>query len=356
MALHMIDHRYGSKAVVRYVLLPLLIVAFAVGLSVPFQEWLSPMEAEAAMFPPPHTVPIDGDRAFGYLKQIVEIGPHTAGSPANAQVRKLVADHFKKQGAEIREQPFRVIHPQTGENLTMANLVGSWQPDNLRRVVIGAHYDTRPHPDQERLPARQNLPFVGANDPASGIALLMEISNHLANLPTQWGVDLVLFDAEELVFGNNAPHEDYFLGSKEFARIYSDRVRGNRTQMRYENGIVLDLIGGRNLRIKREPKSAEAAPRLMSQLWGVAQSLRITSFRREMGREVSDDHLPLIDAGIPTVDLIDFDYPFWHTADDLPENCSGESMADVGRVVTTWLTLSPPKAASRTQQARRRKP
>ena len=94
----------------------------------------------------------------------------------------------------------------------------------------------------------------------------------------------------------------------------------------------------------------------MTQLWRVAESLRITAFRRDMGREVSDDHLPLIDAGIPTVDLIDFDYPFWHTADDLPENCSGESMADVGRVVTTWLTLSPPKAASRTQQVRRRRP
>ena len=268
-----------------------------------------------------------------------------------------MADHFKKQGGEVREQPFRAVHPVTGQRLVMVNLVGSWQPENLRRVVIGAHYDTRPHPDQEQLPQRRNLPFVGANDPASGIAILMEIANHLTKLPTQWGVDLVLFDGEELVFGNNASIDDYFLGSKEFARIYSGLVNGKRTQMRYENGIVLDLVGGQNLSIKREPTSWEAAPRLMTELWRVADSLQIESFRREMGREVSDDHLPLIRAGIPTVDLIDFDYPFWHTADDLPENCSAESMADVGRVVTTWLTLPPPpKAATRTQQPRRRRP
>ena len=120
--------------------------------------------------------------------------------------------------------------------------------------------------------------------------------------------------------------------------------------MRYENGIVLDLIGGKNLQIKQEPKSREKAPQLMRQLWGVAANSAINSFRTEIGREVSDDHLPLIDAGIPTVDLIDFDYPFWHTADDLPENCSAESLAEVGRVVTTWLTVRPPAK----QQQRRR--
>jgi glutaminyl-peptide cyclotransferase len=185
----------------------------------------------------------------------------------------------------------------------------------------------------------------------------MEIANHLTNLPSQWGVDLVLFDAEELVFGNNVPHEDYFLGSKEFARIYAGQVRGKRTQMRYENGIVIDLAGGRNLNIKREPASARAAPQLMSDLWRVAGALQIDSFRAETGREVSDDHLALIEAGIPTVDLIDFDYPFWHTADDLPENCSAESMADVARVVTTWLTLPPrSKTSAGNQRSRTRRP
>jgi Zn-dependent M28 family amino/carboxypeptidase len=212
--------------------------------------------------------------------------------------------------------------------------------------VIGAHYDTRPHADQEVDPIRQNLPFVGANDGASGVALLMEIANHLTDLDTTWGVDLVLFDGEELVFGNNPRIGEYFLGSEEFARVYSRQVSRRQMKWRYSAGMVLDMVGGRNLRIKQEPNSVEAAPYLVRDVWAVAKSLGITSFRREMGREVMDDHLALIRVGIPTIDIIDFDYPYWHKADDIPENCGPEGLAEVGRVVTTWLKL-PPRSPTR---------
>ena len=346
MAWRLIGHRYDGKVVVKvvkYAFLPLLIAGAAGALRFPFQPWFSPAEANATMLAAPP--PIDGERAYGYLKQIVEIGPHTAGSEANTRVRKLVADHFTKMGGKLREQPFRAVHPMTGKPLLMVNLVASWKPENLQRIVIGAHYDTRPHPDQEALPDRRNLPFVGANDPGSGIAVLMEIANHLTGLDTQWGVDLVLFDGEELVFGNDPRVGEYFLGSDEFARVYVEQRDRRRSKMRYAAGMVLDMVGGRDLRIKQEPNSVDAAPQLVRQVWDVARSLRIDSFRREMGREVMDDHLALIRAGIPTIDIIDFDYPYWHKADDLPENCSADSLADVGRVVTTWLTLPPPKAA-----------
>ena len=148
MAPRLIGHGYDRKVVVKYAFLPLLIVGLAGGLTVPFQQWFSPAEANAAMLaaPPPA---IDGQRAYGYLKKIVEIGPRTAGSEANTRQRKLVADHFAKTGGKVREQPFRAVHPMTGERLAMANLIGSWKPEVLQRVVIGAHYDTRPHPDQE---------------------------------------------------------------------------------------------------------------------------------------------------------------------------------------------------------------
>jgi hypothetical protein len=309
------------------------------------RTWFSPAEADAAMLaaPPPA---IDGKRAFEYLKQIVEIGPRTAGSDANARQRMLVAEHFAKTGAKVQEQWFRAIHPMTGERLNMANLIGSWNADRLQRVVIGAHYDTRPHADQEVDPIRQNLPFVGANDGASGVALLMEIANHLTDLDTTWGVDLVLFDGEELVFGNNPRIGEYFLGSEEFARVYSRQVSRRQMKWRYSAGMVLDMVGGRNLRIKQEPNSVEAAPYLVRDVWAVAKSLGITSFRREMGREVMDDHLALIRVGIPTIDIIDFDYPYWHKADDIPENCGPEGLAEVGRVVTTWLKL-PPRSPTR---------
>jgi len=333
----LIRRAYEWKRLLKYVVLPLVIVALIGGLTFPLLQRPRTVEAKAAMLASP--APIDGKRAYGYLKQICEIGPRTAGSPANARQRKLVSDHFAKNGAKVRDQPFRAIHPVTGAPLVMANLIGSWKPDSLQRVVIGAHYDTRPHPDQEDKPDRQKLPFLGANDGASGVALLMEIANHLTDLETPWGVDLVLFDGEELVFGNDPRVGEYFLGSIEFARIYADQRDHHRTNKRYAFGIVLDMVGGRDLKINQEPNSLREAPELVREVWAVARRLKANSFRFRQGREVLDDHLALIRAGIPTIDLIDFDYPFWHKADDLPENCSAESLAEVGRVVTAWLTL-----------------
>jgi hypothetical protein len=333
----------GWKPRLAYLLLPLAIVGAIGVMNGPLHLRSRTAEADTAMLASP--APINGQRAYGYLKQICEIGPRTAGSEPNKRQRKLVADHFIKKGATVREQPFRAQHPMTGQPLVLANLIGSWNPDRLERVVIGAHYDTRPHPDEEDDPQRHELPFLGANDGASGVALLMELANHLTELQTPWGVDLVLFDGEELVFGNNPRVGEYFLGSREFARIYADQRTNRRSRVKYAAGLVLDMVGGRDLQLNQEPNSLRAAPDLVRQVWAVARSLNATSFRARQGREVLDDHLALIDAGIPAIDLIDFEYRYWHKADDLPENCSADSLAEVGRVVTAWLAL--PRQRSR---------
>ena len=109
--------------------------------------------------------------------------------------------------------------------------------------------------------------------------------------------------------------------------------------MTYVGGILLDMVGGKEMQIKREPNSLRFAPELVREVWGVAHQLDARSFSNGTGREVMDDHLPLNQAGIPTIDLIDFDYPHWHKIDDVPENCSPDSLAEVGRVVTGWLAL-----------------
>jgi len=168
----------------------------------------------------------------------------------------------------------------------------------------------------------------------------MEIANHLDTLKTPWGVDLVLFDGEELVFGRHPETRgDYFLGSKEFGRAYVEEIESRGKKSRYVAGIVLDMVGGKRLQINQEPNSIRFAPDLVREVWIVARRLQANSFRLRVGREVLDDHLALNDAGIPAIDIIDFDYPYWHKADDLPENCSAESLAEVGRVVTGWLSL-----------------
>jgi glutaminyl-peptide cyclotransferase len=337
MRRRLIADRRTVKLVAKYVCLPLLAAGILGGATIGLLPRARTVEAgDAMLLKPP---PIDGKRAFKYLEQICAIGPRTAGSAANKRQREMVAEHFKKMGAEVKEQRFLAKDPMTGKELTMANLVGSWFPDRNQRVVIGAHYDTRPHPDQEVDPARLKLPFVGANDGASGVALLMEMAHHLKDLDTPWGVDLVLFDGEELVYGNNPRVGEYFLGSEEFGRRYKALVERKRTKMRYAAGFVLDMVGGKELTIDQEPYSANQAPNLMREVWGVARELDAKSFHVREGREVMDDHLALNQAGIPTIDLIDFNYAFWHKADDLPENCSAESLAEVGRVVTGWLTV-----------------
>ena len=286
--------------------------------------------------------PIDGDRAYGYLKQICAIGPRPAGTAANSKQRQMVADHWKKLGAAVREQPFAGSDPVSHAPVAMVNLIGSWFPDRTDRVLLGVHYDTRPFPDEDPNPANRRKPFIGANDGASGVALLMEIAHHLADSPTPWGVDLVLFDGEELVYGGgNDQTGDYFLGSKAFAKAYAE---GDKSKARYAAGIVLDMVGDKNLNIDREPYSMEFAPGLVREVWAVARSLSIKQFRDREGRAVYDDHLPLNNNGIPSIDIIDFDYRFWHTAGDLPEECSGASLAQVGKVVTAWLNKPKPKA------------
>ncbi len=312
------------------------VAGLALGLASLFLPGLRTSMAEMADSPSSlKPAPIDGDRAFGYLKTIFELGPHPAGSAGNTRVRQLVAEHFTKHGGAVREQPFAGKDPVSGAPVAMANLVGSWFPDRPERVILCAHYDSRPFPDEDPDPANRKIPFIGANDPASGIALLMEIAHHLNDSPTTWGVDLVLFDGEELVYGGGQNQTgEYFLGSKFFAKAYA---QSPKDKVRYEAAVLFDLVGGKKLSLPRDPFSMEFAPSLVGDVWGVAKALKVKEFRSEYGPQVTDDHLPLNEGGIPAIDLIDFSYRYWHTAKDLPENCSGASLGQVGKVVTAWL-------------------
>src|SRR5262245_20425675 len=140
-----------------------LLVGMLLGLGLPFVNRLrTTMAADST--PPLAPAPIDGARAYGYLKQICALGPRPAGSEANTRQRQLVAQHFTRHGATVREQPFSALDPRSGAKVEMVNLIGAWHPERTRRVVIGVHYDTRPFPDEDPNPARRKIPFIGAND------------------------------------------------------------------------------------------------------------------------------------------------------------------------------------------------
>jgi glutaminyl-peptide cyclotransferase len=319
----------------------LIVLGVLAALSFPMVQHLRSTMAHTSALPT--AAPIDGERAYRYLKELCAIGPRPAGSAANTRQRQLVAAHFRKLGATVREQPFTGVDPLSGARVDMVNLIGSWHPERTERVLIGVHYDTRPFPDEDPNPARRKDPFLGANDGASGVALLMEMAHHMNDLPTPWGVDFVLFDGEELVYGGGHFQQgDYFLGSKEFARAYVEETDARKSRSRYAAALVLDMVGDRDLKIDQEPHSLEFAPRLVQEVWSVARRIKAPAFRNRIGRAVLDDHLALNNAGIPAIDIIDFDYPQWHTSQDLPEYCSAASLEQVGRVVTAWLAQPKP--------------
>ncbi|TWU12794.1 alkaline phosphatase isozyme conversion aminopeptidase [Symmachiella macrocystis] len=278
----------------------------------------------------------DAKRAFGYLAQICRIGPRISGSRGMMRQQQLIGKHFAAFDCEVKYQPFDVRHPLTGNPVRMNNIIISWNPQVKERVLLGCHYDTRPLPDRDRdANQRQQGVFLGANDGASGVALFMELAHHMKNLPATCGVDFVIFDGEELVYGNRG---EYFLGSTYFAENYRDHP----VEERYTAGVLVDMVADRNLRIYVEKNSLKYAPNVTKSIWKSAEQVGVDEFVPRAKHEVRDDHLPLNEiAKIPTCDIIDFDYPYWHTTRDVPNSCSGKSLAKVAKVLLHWLRTYP---------------
>lgn len=306
------------------------------------------------------TNPLDADRAMGYLTHVANIGPRPCGSQGMIEQQKYVTEHFEKLGATVSQQKFTFPHPLDRRPVPGVNLIVQWHPDRTDRVLVCAHYDTRPLPDEDPNPERRrNGRFIGANDGASGVALLMELGHHLAEFDPAVGIDFVLFDAEDFVYGEKLTRTGYVgtycVGSEFFARQYrTDRDRN----FKYHWGVLVDMVGDANLEIRQELQTVrwrDTRP-LVRDIWTIAARLGVKEFvARTTDTPVIDDHVQLRNiAKIPTINLIDVDYPdvgfgqpgsYWHTEQDIPANCSGESVAKVGWVVLEWLrTVEVPQA------------
>ena len=279
--------------------------------------------------------PLDGQHAFGYLRQICDIGPRPSGSAGMQKQQELVQKHFEQLSGKVTMQRFQVKNPLGGANVPMANVVVEWHPERKERVLLCAHYDTRPLPDRDPDPVqqRQGL-FIGANDGASGVAVLMELAYLMSELEGDIGVDFALFDGEELVYVEG--RDPYFLGSTWFAQQYA----GQPPEHKYRWGVLLDMVGDRNLQLYQEQHSVtwrDTRP-LVKEIWATAARLGVKEFVPRARFKILDDHVPLRNIGkIPTCDIIDYDYIYWHTTMDTPQRCSPSSLAKVGWVVYEWL-------------------
>lgn len=277
----------------------------------------------------------DPARAFGYLKQVCDIGPRISGTEGMARQQDLLAKHFSSLGGKVGYQEWDSPHPLTGQPVRLKNMIVSWHPESTDRVLLCCHYDTRPQPDEELFPSHRTAPFIGANDGGSGVAVLMELAHFLPTLPVKTGVDFVLFDAEELIFKKPGK---FCVGSEYFATQYRDQP----PPYRYHCGVLLDMVGDKDLQICYEVNSMKLAPKIAQSVWASAKKIGVKEFIPRKRYELTDDHLPLNQiAKIPTCDVIDFDYPHWHKRNDIPASCSGDSLAKVARVMLHWLQ-SPP--------------
>jgi glutaminyl-peptide cyclotransferase len=300
-------------------------------------------------------VVFDAARAMTYLKDLCKIGPRISGTEGMKKQQEFLKKHFEGLGGKVEMQTFTAKQKSQPRPVDMANMIVSWHPERERRVILCSHYDTRPIADQEPDRRKWQEPFLSANDGGSGVALLMEFAHQMKDLKTEVGVDFVFFDGEEYIFDPEPEHDKYFFGSEHFARTYAkgkgqgsgargqeSGTKGQGTKNRearvhYLGAVLLDMIGGKNPRFPIEQNSWFHAAALVEQLWRIAAAQGCDAFKVQEGPRVNDDHIALNEARIPTVDIIDFDYPHWHRLSDLPENCSGDSMYQVSRVLTAWL-------------------
>jgi glutaminyl-peptide cyclotransferase len=260
-------------------------------------------------------VEFDGQRAYQDVITQVAFGPRLPGSPAHTQTIDWIQSELDKAGWEVSLQEVEYA------GHLLRNVIGT-RGTGSDWVILGAHFDSRQVADNDPNPDERDQPVPGANDGASGVAVLLELARTLpADLPKQ--ITLVFFDGEDQ---GNLPGWDWILGSK----AYAEALPGQPSA-----AVVVDMIGDAALNIHLERNSS---PELMQEIWGTAAELGYQDkFINEYKYSMLDDHLPFLNRGIPSADLIDFDYPYWHTTGDTPDKVSAESLHVVGDTLWHWL-------------------
>jgi len=287
-----------------------------------FAQTPSPGHPDPSRFPD-----FDGARAFDYLVAQCDFGPRFPNSDAHRECAAWLTKTLDSFAGNVERQDFSSRSAVTGDALHLKNISARYRSDSRDRILIGAHWDTRPVADFDPDPNRRNEPILGANDGASGVAVILELARLFSEYPPPVGVDLVLFDGEDS--GKQGDLETWCLGS----RYYATHLTGELPLW----GVVLDMVGEKDAVYPEEVNSLEWAPSLVDALWNLAEQLNLTCFDPTKGPPVWDDHVMLNRYGIPSVDIIDFDYPYWHTMQDTPDKCSAESLDAVGTLLVHWV-------------------
>jgi glutaminyl-peptide cyclotransferase len=272
----------------------------------------------------------DGSRALELVRTQVAFGPRVPGTKGHASQLTWMLARLDSLGPVATADTFTHVTAAM-DTLTLVNVLARFQPSATRRILVLTHWDTRPRSDQARDTALAAVPVPGANDGGSGTAILLVLAELLANAPPPLGVDLLFVDGED--FGPGV--EDMLLGARRYAETVGEEDRPIY-------GVLLDMVGDADPLFPVEGISSQFAGPVVRKVWRAAERLGYAEFfPSTVGQDLTDDHVPLIQAGIPTADVIDFSYgpanAFWHTPDDVPENLSAATLGMVGAVIVELI-------------------
>jgi Zn-dependent M28 family amino/carboxypeptidase len=275
----------------------------------------------------------DGAVALQYVETQVSFGPRVPNTEGHRKAGDWILERLQATADSVEVQAWNHV-TRDGDTLSLRNFTGRFRPDMTERIIYVAHWDTRPVADRSANLGEQRLPIPGANDGASGVALLLGVADVLVRRPPTFGVDLLFVDGED--YGDFARDLDVLIGSRYYAEHLDPAVPKPLF------GVVWDMVGDSDLRLPREWNSVRSAPEVVQRVWDKAAELGYGSvFVDSEGPVLTDDHLPLIRAGIRTIDVIDFTYGsgngYWHTLEDTVDKVSAESLQIVGDVAVALV-------------------
>jgi Zn-dependent M28 family amino/carboxypeptidase len=262
----------------------------------------------------------DEENSFSYLKKQVSFGVRFPGSSGHKKTAEFLEKELKKTADRVILQKFKYY--AKGKEYNLTNIIGIFEGKSKEEILLGAHYDTRMIAEREKLIKDRKKPVLGANDGASGVAVLLELARLFKKFPPPYKIILVFFDAEDQ---GEIPGWDWCIGSKYFAN--------NMEEFSPSFAIIIDMVGDKDLQIYREMNSIKYASEIVDKIWEIGLSLNYPQFRPYPKYQIYDDHIPLNEKGIKSVLLIDFDYPFWHTLKDTLDKCDKKSLKIVGDVL-----------------------
>ncbi|HEY4638577.1 MAG TPA: M28 family peptidase [Candidatus Udaeobacter sp.] len=261
-----------------------------------------------------------GEKALAHVQRLVDLGPHTAGSDAIGKARDYIETQLRQSGWQVTRQAFTDDTPRG--KIHFVNLIarfGGEANSVSPSFLLCSHYDTK---------LFDTMRFVGANDGGSSTGLLLELARVLGQHPIfARKLELAFFDGEEAY--ENFSATDGLYGSRYFAR-----QRQSEPAKKFSGGILFDMVGDRSLGITLPPNSPST---MAHDVFAAAEALKLRKYFSYLDRDLIDDHAPLNAIGIPTIDIIDFDYPSWHTADDTMDKISAQSLQTVGSVALYYL-------------------